>query len=252
MGPTLRAQCVHMPHTGCAAAYVRSGYCLCVSTCWVCPCARCSCAVVTLARLGVTILSVGWGVVRSSDSTWSGSAFFAPLSWAPAVAVSVVYSHPLQPRRFTRACPSAESSFPRAIPSALMRGHTHAQEGLPLLPTGIRVPREHAMRREGTSGSAKAQIRGHRSIAVGMPRADDPPNALRSPQRSSTGGRESRGHQRRPGRLVQQRTVPPSRPLKRCIDVLCQFLSGGQGARARSDAWVLDSVFFVTASTVVG
>jgi len=24
---------------------------------------------------------------------------------------------------------------------------------------------------------------------------------------------ESRGHQRRPGRLVQQRTVPPSRPL---------------------------------------
>ena len=108
--------------------------------------------------------------MRSSDSTWSGSAFFAPLSWAPAVAVSVVYSHPLQPRRFTRACPSAESSFPRAIPSALMRGHTHAQEGLPLLPTGIRVPREHAMRREGTPGSAKAQIRGHRSIAVGTPR----------------------------------------------------------------------------------
>lgn len=65
-------------------------------------------------------------------------------------------------------------------------------------------------------------------------------------------GGESRGHQRRPGRLVQQRTVPPSRPLKRCTDVLCQFLSGGQGARARSDAWVLDSVFFVTASTVVG
>jgi len=51
-----------------------------------------------------------------------------------------------------------------------MRGHTHAQEGLPLLPTGIRVPREHAMRREGTPGSAKAQIRGHRSIAVGTPR----------------------------------------------------------------------------------
>ena len=82
--------------------------------------------------------------MRSSDSTWSGSAFFAPLSWAPAAAVSVVYSHPLQPRRFTRACPSAESSFPRAIPSALMRGHTHAQEVLPLLPTGIRVPRGHA------------------------------------------------------------------------------------------------------------
>jgi len=29
---------------------------------------------------------------------------------------------------------------------------------------------EHAMRREGTPGSAKAQIRGHRSIAVGTPR----------------------------------------------------------------------------------
>lgn len=176
---------------------------------------------------------------------------FSLPSCAPAVTVSVVYPSLLQPRWFTRM-PQWKNSFPMAIPTALMRGHTHAQEGLPLLPTGIRVPREHAMRREGTPGSAKAQIRGHRSIAVGMPRADDSPNALRSPQRSSTGGRESRGHQRRPGRLVQQRTVPPSRPLKRCIDVLCQFLSGGQGARARSDAWVLDSVFFVTASTVVG
>lgn len=44
----------------------------------------------------------------------------------------------------------------------------------------------------------------------------------------------------------------PHPALARCTDVLCQFLSGGQGARARSDAWVLDSVFFVTASTVVG
>ena len=177
VGPTLRAQCVHMPHTGCAAAYVRSGYCLRVSTCWVCPCARCSCAVVTLARLGVTIFvswlgvrcravtrpglarlfctdllhfrrcclrarwslytrvhalgvflckvflrcrdtrsawrddfcQLAWGAVRSSDSTWSGSAFFAPLSWAPAVAVSVVYPSLLQLRWFTRACSSGKT-----------------------------------------------------------------------------------------------------------------------------------------------
>ena len=158
--PTLRAQCVHMPHTGCAAAYVRSGYCLRVSTCWVCPCARCSCAVVTLARLGVTILSVGWGVVRSSDSTWSGSAFFAPLSWAPAVAVSVVYPSLLQLRWFTRM-PQWKNSFPMAIPTALMRGHTHAGEGslycqqafgcpasMPCAGKGPQVPRRH--RSEGT------------------------------------------------------------------------------------------------------
>lgn len=159
-----------------------------------------------------------------------------------------------------------------AIPTALMRGHTHAGEGSLYCqqafgcPAGMPTRRErtlskinlserrceHAMRREGTPGSAGVLVGGHRFAGVGMPRAGDSPHALRSPQRSSTGGRESRGHQRRPGRLVQQRTVPPSRPLKRCIDVLCQFLSGGQGARARSDAWVLDSVFFVTASTVVG
>lgn len=132
------------------------------------------------------------------------------------------------------------------------RGHAHAQgkdaledqfvrtslRACPRAERGPQVPRRH--RSEGTD------------LLRSAPRADDSPNALRSPQRSSTGGRESRGHQRRPGRLVQQRTVPPSRPLKRCTDVLCQFLSGGLGVRARSDAMVLDSVFFVTASTVVG
>ena len=77
-----------------------------------------------------------------------------------------------------------------AIPTALMRGHTHAGEGSLYCqqafgcPAGMPTRRErtlskinlserrceHAMRREGTSGSAKAQIRGHRSIAVGTPR----------------------------------------------------------------------------------
>lgn len=77
-----------------------------------------------------------------------------------------------------------------AIPTALMRGHTHAGEGSLYCqqafgcPAGMPTRRErtlskinvserrceHAMRREGTPGSAKAQIRGHRSIAVGTPR----------------------------------------------------------------------------------
>lgn len=135
------------------------------------------------------------------------------------------------------------SGAPRACPRA-GKGRSRRSicpnvvASMPCAGKGPQVPRRH--RSEGTD------------LLRSAPRADDSPNALRSPQRSSTGGRESRGHQRRPGRLVQQRTVPPSRPLKRCTDVLCQFLSGGQGARARSDAWVLDSVFFVTASTVVG
>lgn len=151
---------------------------------------------------------LAWGAVQKSDSTWSGSTFFAPLSWAPAVAVSVVYSHPLQPRRFTRACPRAESSFPRAIPSAPMRGHTHAQEGLSLLPTSIRVPRACPRAGKGRSrrsicpnvvasmpcaGKGPQALREYWSEGIGSlgsaPRADDSPNALRSPQRSSTGGR---------------------------------------------------------------
>lgn len=44
---------------------------------------------------------LAWGAVQSSDSTWSGSTFFAPPSCAPAVAVSVVYPSLLQPRWFT-------------------------------------------------------------------------------------------------------------------------------------------------------
>ena len=41
---------------------------------------------------------LAWGAVQSSDSTWSGSTFFAPPSCAPAVAVSVVYPSLLQLR----------------------------------------------------------------------------------------------------------------------------------------------------------
>ena len=52
---------------------------------------------------------LAWGAVQSSDSSWSGSAFFAPLSWAPAVAVSVVYPSLLQLRWFTRACSSGKT-----------------------------------------------------------------------------------------------------------------------------------------------
>ncbi len=202
------AVCPHAPHWLRAASYVRSGHCSRVYALG-CSRARCSCVVVTLARLGVTIF-VSWLGVRCRAVTRPGLArhFFAPPSCAPAVAVSVVYSHPLQPRRFTRACPSAESSFPRAIPSALMRGHTHAQEGLSLLPTSIRVPRACPRAGKGRSrrsicpnvvasmpcaGKGPQALREYWSEGIGSlgsaPRADDSPNALRSPQRSSTGGR---------------------------------------------------------------
>ena len=100
-----------------------------------------------------------------------------------------------------------------AIPTALMRGHTHAGEGSLYCqqafgcPAGMPTRRErtlskinlserrceHAMRREGTPGSAGVLVGGHRFAGVGMPRAGDSPHALRSPQRSSTGGGESRG-----------------------------------------------------------
>ena len=251
---------------------MRGGRCIRAFTRWVCSCARCSCVVVTLARLGVTIF-VSWLGVRCGAVTRPGLArHFLHHSAGPL---------PLQSRWFIRACCSSGGSlehapvgklFPNGHPDCSDEGaytrtggaphsgnnlsrvqlgiHTHRRgslycqqafgcpAGMPCAGKGPQVPRRH--RSEGTD------------LLRSAPRADDSPNALRSPQRSSTGGRESRGHQRRPGRFVQQRTMPPSRPLKRCIDVLCQFLSGGQGARARSDAWVLDSVFFVTASTVVG
>ena len=57
-----------------------------------------------------------------------------------------------------------------AIPTALMRGHTHAGEGSLYCQQAFGCPAGMPMRREGTPGSAKAQIRGHRSIAVGTPR----------------------------------------------------------------------------------
>ena|GEM_PF-2065015 len=322
------AVCPHAPHWLRAASYVRSGYCLRVSTCWVCPCARCSCAVVTLTRLGVTIF-VSWLGVRCRAVTRPGLARHflhhpaAPLPlqsrWfiraccssgdslqhAQVQGVSLLCSDAhlawcddfrrlagvrcrvvtrldlarhflhgpaqpslLRPKWVIRTYPSAESSS-QWPSTALMRGHAHTG-GSPTVSKHSDAPRACPRAGKGRSrrsicpnvvasmpcaGKGPQALREYWSEGIGSlgsaPRADDSPNALRSPQRSSTGG-ESRGHQRRPGRLVQQRTVPPSRPLKRCTDVLCQFLSGGQGARARSDAWVLDSVFFVTASTVVG
>lgn len=158
-----------------------------------------------------------------------------------------------------------------AIPTALMRGHTHAGEGSLYCqqafgcPSGMPTRRErtlskinlserrceHAMRREGTLGSAKAQIRGHRSIAVGTPRGR-PTECSEVAAAFEHWGERVEGPSTATWATCAAANSAPSRPLKRCIDVLCQFLSGGQGARARSDAWVLDSVFFVTASTVVG
>lgn len=104
-------------------------------------------------------------------------------------------------------------------------------------------------RREGTPGSAKAQIRGHRSIAVGTPRG-----------RLTTCSEVAAAFEHWGSRGVINGDLGdlcsgeqcPHPALARCTGVLCQFLSGGLGVRARSDAMVPDSVFFVTASTVVG
>lgn len=104
VGPTLRAQCVHMPHTGCAAAYVRSGYCSRVYALG-CSRARCSCVVVTLARLGVTIF-VSWLGVRCRAVTRPGLArHFLHHPAAPL---------PLQSRWFIRACCSSGDSLQHA------------------------------------------------------------------------------------------------------------------------------------------
>lgn len=239
--------CPHTPHWLRAASYVRSGHCSRVYALG-CSRARCSCVVVTLARLGVTIF-VSWLGVRCRAVTRPGLARHflhhpaAPLPlqsrWfiraccssgdslqhAQVQGVSLLCSDAylawcddfrrlagvrcrvvtrldlarhflhgpaqpslLRPKWVIRTYPSAESSS-QWPSTALMRGHAHTG-GSPTVSKHSDAPRacpragkgrsrrsicpnvvaSMPTRREGTPGSAKAQIRGHRSIAVGTPR----------------------------------------------------------------------------------
>lgn len=281
---------------------MRSGHCSRVYALG-CSRARCSCVVVTLARLGVTIF-VSWLGVRCRAVTRPGLARHflhhpaAPLPlqsrWfiraccssgdslqhAQVQGVSLLCSDAhlawcddfrrlagvrcrvvtrldlarhflhgpaqpslLRPKWVIRTYPSAESSS-QWPSTALMRGHAHTG-GSPTVSKHSDAPRacpragkgrsrrsicpnvvaSMPTRREGTPGSAKAQIRGHRSIAVGTPRG-------RLTECSEVAaafdhwGRESRGHQRRLGRLVQRRTVPPPGPgalYRRAVSIFVRW-----------------------------
>lgn len=149
----------------------------------------------------------------------------------------------LRPKWVIRTYPSAESSS-QWPSTALMRGHAHTG-GSPTVSKHSDAPRACPRAGKGRSrrsicpnvvasmpcaGRGPQVPRRHRSEGTDLlrsaPRADDSPNALRSPQRSITGGRESRGHQRRLGRLVQRRTVPPPGPgalYRRAVSIFVRW-----------------------------
>lgn len=96
--------CPHTPHWLRAASYVRSGHCSRVYALG-CSRARCSCVVVTLARLGVTIF-VSWLGVRCRAVTRPG--LVRHFLHHPAAPL------PLQSRWFIRACCSSGGSLEHA------------------------------------------------------------------------------------------------------------------------------------------
>ena len=102
-GPRWCVVCPHTPHWLRAASYVRSGHCSRVYALGVR--ARCSCVVVTLTRLGVTIF-VGWLGVRCRAVTRPG--LVRHFLHHPAAPL------PLQFRWFIRACCSPGGSLEHA------------------------------------------------------------------------------------------------------------------------------------------